>query len=216
MATKDSNYERLSQPWWPPTYFFVVFWIYSHEGKRLQVNWYPGNHFCEGKRSKIKALTSRTTPTMPLPTSWQPSRVVLGPHFTSMCQVLEAFVAPATSMWRGDTRTGNHTWQQQPEGTKGGGTRCMRRKLPPVYLLNMHTLSFSLHSCNLLPSAYKRESWGSLRKGALAFDFLLSLLSRGALPFFFYLQPAMILTLQRLGKSSLSHPFVPPTTNQRK
>jgi hypothetical protein len=86
----------------------------------------------------------------------------------------------------------------------------MRRKLPPVYLLNMHTLSFSLHSCNLLPSAYKRKSWGSLRKGALAFDFLLSLLSRGALPFFFYLQPTMALTLQRLGKSSLSHSFVPP------
>jgi hypothetical protein len=35
----------------------------------------------EGKRPKIKALTSRTAPTRPLLISWQPSQVVFGSSF---------------------------------------------------------------------------------------------------------------------------------------
>jgi hypothetical protein len=54
----------------------MVFWIYFHAGKWPQINRYSENYFCEGERPKIKALTSRTTPTRQLPTSWQPSRVV--------------------------------------------------------------------------------------------------------------------------------------------
>jgi hypothetical protein len=42
-------------------------------------------YFREGKRREIQALTSRTTPTRQLPTSWQPSRIVLGSHFPCMC-----------------------------------------------------------------------------------------------------------------------------------
>jgi hypothetical protein len=140
------NYERLSQPRWAVGYFLMGFWIYFHAGKWPQINWYSGIYFCEGKRPKIKALTSCTTPTRQLPTSWQPSRVVLGPHFTCMCHVLEAFIAPATCVWRGDTSTGNHMQQQQQTCTTGHAAWV---KSSPIHLLIMHnpSISFSLRAC---------------------------------------------------------------------
>jgi hypothetical protein len=39
---------------------FWWFWIYFHAGKWLQINWYFGNYFCEGKRPEIKTISSCT------------------------------------------------------------------------------------------------------------------------------------------------------------
>jgi hypothetical protein len=69
---------------------------------------YSTIYFCEGKRLKIKAITSLT----PLPTIWLSSQIVLSSHYPCMYQVSEAFIAPATYVGRGDTSLGDHMQQQ--------------------------------------------------------------------------------------------------------
>jgi hypothetical protein len=82
----------------------------------------------------------------PLPTSWKPSRVVLG----------------STLLMQAPSVKGNHTWKQQPTGTKGGGTRCMGKDSPYTCCACTASLPLflSLHSCNLPPLFYKRDGKG--------------------------------------------------------
>jgi hypothetical protein len=92
------------------------------------------------------------------------------------------------------------------------------KRPPPLQLLCMHNLFlfFSLFTNVDCPLSDKRVEQGPhVRERELFYvDFFL--LPRGAL--FLLLPPAShgTSTLQRLGNSSLSRPFVPPTTNQRK
>jgi hypothetical protein len=106
--------------------------------------------------------------------------------------VSEAFIAPATCLERHDAGTSNHTWQQQPARAKGGGTCCMRRKLPPVHMLDMHALSFSLSTYVTYSIWHIKGRAGVLSKGqVVTFYFLpfISPLERSSL--FLLLPPAI-------------------------
>jgi hypothetical protein len=91
----------------------------------------------------------------------------------------------------------------------------------PVEHARAHPLSPSLHSCNVLPLVYKRESRGPFQgtcSDFLLFPFSLLLGGKDSLIFFpsSNLQPSVAQKLQRLGIKLRSRPFVTHTTNQRK
>jgi hypothetical protein len=97
-------------------------------------------YFCEGKRPEIKALTSRTTPTKPLPISWQSSQVVFGSSFSMHVPGVGGIHYSYLLHVRGRHQ------DRQPHAVmaanRDNGTRGMSQELPP----------YTCCSCTLSPS----------------------------------------------------------------
>jgi hypothetical protein len=138
------------------------------------------------------------TPARTLPTRWKPPRVDLG---SCMRQESEAFIA-----WASCLAPHAHLLSMQ--------------ELTLSHPLSTHVTSPSLHSCNLPPLTYKRESRGPFQGTGSNFLLFPSLFSSegSALSFFpssTFSHPWLKI-YRDLGPSSLSRPFVTPTTNQHK
>jgi hypothetical protein len=131
-----------------------------------KINWYSENYFCEGKRPKTTSITSRTT-------QFQQVRIL--PREVCMHQVSRAITH------------GNNS-QQGPRAMEPAAWE----KPLPLQLLSMHNLSLSLSSL-MLPAHLCLEKGRArvLTWRESFFTFAFFLLPGGALPFFFYLQPAM-------------------------
>jgi hypothetical protein len=83
--------------------------------------------------------------------------------------VSDIFIAPATCVGRNDTETGSYMQQQQDQGMRDPLHGKRFSSCTPVEHACTVSLSFSLHSCNLLPLTHKRESRGPLQKRSSGF-----------------------------------------------
>jgi hypothetical protein len=157
---------------------------------------------------KIKTISSCTHLPGHFPTSWKPPRVVLGSCTHQECA--EWFWAHAHTKSAPSGFGLMHTPRVRGIHCLGHLTGSSRT---PVVHTQPLCLFLSLHQCNLLPLSDKRE--GRVLSSFTTFDFPFSsekehFLSSSTSSHHGFYEP------QTLGNSSLSRPYITPTTNHRK
>jgi hypothetical protein len=215
---KDSDYERLSQSPWPLAYFFGFLDLFSwRKTTPNQLVFHDSFLWRKTAKNHLHHLTCSPTSDFDwlatLPSSFESSlpTYVLG---------VRGIHCPCHLLGKARRRDKQSHMATTASKSQGRWDLLHEEKAPSrTHVGHARTLFFSLHLCNLLHLAYKRESRGPFQGTScdfLLFTFYFSSREELSLSSSTSSHPWLSKNYRDLGPSSLSRPFVPHTTNQHK